>query len=102
MLVGCIQLTYSAGGSISTCKTAPGTWLRILPKIFEEPKTLDLVQWLNYYYRFLFFSVFSHSLVKLVLGLELFIDGKAGGEHEWGPLWEDSRGSNRLHEEFYS
>ena len=65
-LAGRVQPTLSPGGRFSTCKPAPRTWLRILPLVFEELKSLDFVEWLNYYC-FLFSQYFSTFLIKLVL-----------------------------------
>ena len=58
--------------------------------VFEEAKVLDFVGWLNYYYSFLFFSVWFHfsdyigSLTKDFLKIK-----KVSG----GPLWRGLTGS---------
>ena len=65
----------------------------------EEPKVLDFVQWLNYYYFVLLdcFSFFLHfltSLIKFILWLKFFYRQKAGGGHGvQGLFWEVPIGS---------
>lgn len=60
-------------GGFSTYETAPRAKIRILPAVLEELKVLDFVEWLSYYYSFLFsLHFFSTSLIKLVLWLMFF------------------------------
>ena len=55
-------------GGFHTCGTVSRTGLRILSVVFEEWKVPDFVEWLNYYYCFLFSLYFFFiSLIKLVL-----------------------------------
>ena len=63
LLVGSVQLTSSTSGGFSAYKTASTTCLRMLFIVFEEPKMLDFVEWLNYYSFFLFALYFFSTFL---------------------------------------
>ena len=89
------------GGGFSTCKTAQGTWLRILSIAFEEElKVLDFVSWLNYYYLVLFdcvpfFLCFPHVSDYLYSWTKVFLQ-KTDRQRTWAG-WEPGAVLGRPH-----
>ena len=85
------------GGGIQHLQTASRTWLRILSIVFEELKFLDFVEWVNYYYCFLFSLHFSLPWLNWFFDLKFFYRWK-GKWRTWvgGHSGKASQGPARL------